>query len=337
MKIAIFSRPGDCFPNIISKGLKEMIQKQGFEVEILHEIPFLMRALPLIEQPIRWEANFGFRIREKIKYFFHDFLLKKKLAKKDVIIISECFANLFWRNYLYIEVIRNITNAKIVSYTDGPLDSAPLHKKRWLNNYDRDEGFFDFNLFLTDKIERKVPLKKNQYKIGVNLCISEEIIKSIVDNKFKILLDFEQIGFESERTFQKMFLLSQNILFTQLLGQYTNAQIRKIYSEHNILFLSSPETFGLSIGEALCLGCKIAIPDRNWVISWDIYDELPYFFIIYNSENLYEILEKEKNVSKEERLRVIKDFKSLYPDFIFGNDKNLEIFLHHLSKSLKKL
>ena len=31
MKIAIISRPGDCFPNIISKGLKEMIQKQGFE------------------------------------------------------------------------------------------------------------------------------------------------------------------------------------------------------------------------------------------------------------------------------------------------------------------
>ncbi len=335
MRILIISRPGDCFPNIISKGLLEMIRNQGFEAEITHEIPFLMRSLPLNEKPIRWEVNLGFRLREKIKYFFHDFLLKKKLAKKDVIIISECFANLFWKNYLYVEAIRKITNARIVSYTDGPLDSAPLHKKRWINNNDRDEDFFDFNLFLTDKIERKVQLKKNQYKIGVNLCISEEIIK--VDCDFKILLDFEQIGFESERTFQKMFLLSQNILFTQLLGQYTNAQIRKIYSEHNILFLSYPETFGLSIGEALCVGCKIAVPDRNWVMSWDIYDELPYFFIIYNSENLYEILEKEKKLSKEERIRVIKDFKSLYPDFIFGNDKNLEMFLHQLSKSLKKL
>ena len=77
MRIIIISRPGDCFPNIISKGLKEMIQKQGFEVEILYEIPYLMRSLPLTEQPIRWEANFGFRIREKIKYFFHDFFLKK--------------------------------------------------------------------------------------------------------------------------------------------------------------------------------------------------------------------------------------------------------------------
>ena len=175
MRIFIVSRPGDCFPNIISKGLLEMIRNQGFEAEVIHAIPFLMRSLPLNEKPIRWEVNIGFRIREKIKYFLTDYRLKKKLAKADLIIVSECFANLFWKNYLYVEILRKVSKAKIVSYSDGPLNSAPDHKLRWLNSDDFDETRFDFNLFVTDKIEQKFELTAKQFKIGVKLTELTEL------------------------------------------------------------------------------------------------------------------------------------------------------------------
>lgn len=329
-KIVIISRPGDCFPNIISKGLLKMLQNQGLEAEVIHEISFLMRSLPLKEKPIRWEVNLGFRLRQKIKYFLNDYRLKKKFANADLIIVSECFANLFWKNYIYIEVLRKISNAKIVSYSDGPLNSAPLHKLRWLNENDFDESRFDYNLFLTDKIEQRIDLHSNQYKIGVNLCISDIFQAKNDYQSFKVLLDFDQPGFEKERKLQLTHLQSQNISFTQLKGQYSNNHIRDIYLNHNILFLSFPETFGLSIGEALSLGCKVAIPNRNWVMSWDLFDELPYFFLQYNSENIFKILEEEKNATSEDRFKVIADFKALYPEFVFGHENNLKMFLSNI-------
>jgi hypothetical protein len=327
MIILIVARSGDCFPNIISKGLLKMFQNQGLEAEVIHEIPFLMRSLPLNQKPIRWEVNLGFRVRQKIKYFWNDYRLKKKFAKADLIIVSECFANLFWKNFIYIEVLRKISKAKIVSYSDGPLNSAPLHKLRWLNENDFDESRFDYNLFLTDKIEQRFKLNTNQYKIGVNLCISEKFQTKNNFKSFKVLLDFDQPGFENERKLQLTYLQHQNIPFTRLIGKFSNKHIREIYLNHNILFLSFPETFGLSIGEALSLGCKIAIPNRDWVMSWDLFDELPYFFLQYNSENIFEILEEEKNATLEDRLKVISDSKALYQDFVYGNEDNLKLFL----------
>ena len=234
---------------------------------------------------------------------------------------------MFWKNYIYIEVLRKISNAKIVSYSDGPLNSAPLHKKRWLNGNDFNESRFDFNLFLTDKIEKKFELNANQYKIGVNLCISDVFQLNNISDSFKVLLDFDQPGFEDERKLQQTYLQSQYIPFTRLKGIYSNRNLRAIYQNHNILFLSFPETFGLSIGEALSLGCKVAIPNRNWVISWDLFDELPYFFLQYDSENIFQILEEEKNSTLNDRLKVITDFKALYPEFVFGHEDNLKLFL----------
>lgn len=329
MRILIFSRPGDCFPNIISKGLLEMIQNHGFEAEVIHEIPFLMRSLPLNEKPIRWEVNLGFRIREKIKYCWTDYRLKKKLAKADLIVVSECFANLFWKNYLYIEILRKISKAKLVSYSDGPLNSAPDHKLRWLNSNDFDETRFDFNLFVTDKIEQKFELNANQFKIGVKLT---ELTEFKLSTKiFQVLFDFDQEGFEEEREFQVRAVNSLGIQNKKLIGKYSNKEIRQIYSESNLLFLSFPETFGLSIAEALYYGCKIMIPDRSWVMSWDLYEELPDCFVVYNRNNITEVLRKELMSVNFSREKIQRQFQEKYPFFVHGNTNELEKFLNQFS------
>jgi hypothetical protein len=325
MRIIIISRSGDRFPNIISKGLLEMIQNLGFEGEIIYEIPFLMRSLPLNEKPVRWEANIGFRLREKIKYFIYDYKLKKKLAKSDLIIVSECFANLFWRNYIYVEVLRKISKAKIVSYTDGPLDSAPEHKLRWLTTNDFDETRFDYNLFVTDKIERKLDLNANQFKIGVKLTELNNF--KFTSNIIQVLFDFDQEGFEQERELQIKAVESLGIQYRKLIGKYSNKEIRKIYSESNLIFLSFPETFGLSIAEALYCGCRIIIPDRSWVMSWDLYEKLPECFVVYNSDNIIDVLRKESESTNYSRDKVQRDFLEKYPFFLNGNKNELEKFL----------
>ena len=107
MKIAILSRPGDCFPNIISKGLVEMFAKENVYAEIINDaIPMLMRLLPLSEEPKHWKNNLHFRIRNKIKFYFHDYKIINRLEKYDAIILSECLPNAYWRNYYDIESLK---------------------------------------------------------------------------------------------------------------------------------------------------------------------------------------------------------------------------------------
>jgi hypothetical protein len=258
-----------------------------------------------------------------------DHRLKKKLAEADLIIVSECFANLFWRNYMYIEILRKISKAKIVSYSDAPLNSAPIHKLRWLNSNDFDETRFDYNLFVTDKIQRKVELKANQFKIGVKLTELTDF--NLSNNIFQVLFDFEQDGFEEERELQVRAVQSLGIQNKKLFGKYTNKEIRQIYSESNLLFLSSPETFGLSIAEALYYGCKIMIPDRSWVMSWDLYEELPECFVVYNRDNIVEVLISELMSLNNSREKVQRQFQEKYPFFTHGNTNEVEKFLNQFS------
>ena len=246
-----------------------------------------------------------------------------------MIIISECYANLFWRNYLNIEILRKNSKAKIVSYSDGPLNAAPLHKKRWINENDFDETRFDYNLFVTDKIEQKNALKSNQFKVGIKLT---ELFKfKSIESNFQVLFDFDQEGFEEEREYQINVVESLGIRNTKLIGQYSNHEIRKIYSQNNLLFLSFPETFGLSIAEALYYGCKIMIPNRSWVMSWDLYEKLPNCFIEYNIDNIEELLKNEIINQNNSREKVQLEFIEKYPFFINGNTIELQKFIKQVS------
>ena len=72
MRIAILTRPGACFPNIISMGLSNMLTRLRFEHKIFdNAIPFLMRLLPFSEQPKRWANNFHYRVYNKLKQNLH--------------------------------------------------------------------------------------------------------------------------------------------------------------------------------------------------------------------------------------------------------------------------
>jgi hypothetical protein len=339
MKIAIITQDKPCFPRVISEGLRDALINNNCKVELIHAIPFLMRSLPLKKKPIRWHANFNYRLRQKIKYIFHDYFLVKKLQNFDIIIVAESYANLFWENYLYIEILRKKTNAKIISYSDSPLNAAPINKLRWLKSSDFDESRFDANLFLTNTVEVYYPNKANQFTIGVNLSY---LYKQELFNKNNILavLDFPQNGYESDRLLQIQVLNELGIQTLELKENYSREDILKIYQSATFFFLSSPETFGLSIAECLSFGTLIFTPSSSWPMAWRLNKNpksnedgfLPSMcFKVYGDEaNLKNILnnliiEYDFNNSPQ---NVIKCFRENYTNYFEGDRNQFEAFLN---------
>ena len=340
MKIAILSRDGGCFPNVISVGLSSMLNKLNIENKIFHNsIPYLMRLLPLNKQPKRWKNNWHFRIRNKLKYFKDDLLLTKELKFYDIIILSECLPNGLWYNFLDIETLRKKLKKPVLYYCDGPLTSAPIHKKLLLEKGDYDNSRFDFNLFITNRIEIHAEVEEKSQVIGLN--IESQIGKETEKKEFFALLDFVHPGYEAYRFQQIEVLKKLNINYLELQGKYSPEAIRNLYKEASIFFLSFPETFGLPIAECLASGTKVFTPYSNWPMAWrlnkDIMPwgpgELPSCFAVYENKNILEkILLREKDnydlaISPKETK---KCFIEHYPDYYYGNLDNLKKALTEL-------
>ena len=338
MKIALLSRPGDCFPNIIAQGLGDLLHQQGIEYKIFYDgIPLLMRLLPLNKKPQHWRNTLQFRIRNKIRYRNADKKLLNELKEYNLIVLAECLPNALWRNYLAIEEFKKIVRAKVGSYTDGFLPIAPLHKKMHLNQDDFDERRYDFNLYPSDTIELKnTSFNGNNRAIGVN--ISGSGLKPGQKKEFIALVDFEQKGYEAYRDQQLRVLDRLNIKTITLQGRYPITEIRKLYQEAALFFTSFPETFGLSIAECLAAGTYVFTPDSGWPMAWRL-DEQPVpwgpglladCFKVYRSDDeLAGLLENLRATYDLENTpkQVFDSFIKHYPHFYFGDTDALSAIL----------
>jgi hypothetical protein len=292
LKIAILTRPGGCFPNIISLGLADMLHQLNIESEIFYEIPFLMRLLPFSEKPMRWTNSFHYRLLNKIKNYRHDQRLLKRLSEFDCLIVSECLPNALWKNYLAVEELKKRTKKKIGSYSDGSINVAPRHKKMLLNESDYGDGRFDFNFFVSRTIEQKL-LENNSNKGVIGLNISNAKLKPGKKHEFIAIVDFAQKGYEFYREQQVAVLQKLGIKTIILEGKYELEEIRNIYRKASVFFISFPETFGLPIAECLACGAFIFTPSSMWPMAWRLDDApasweqgiLPGCFNVYNDED----------------------------------------------------
>ncbi len=338
MKIAIFSRPGACFPNVISIGLSKLLDELGAENKIFYDsIPMLMRLLPLHKKQKRWHNSFQFRVRNKLSNFFRDRKLIKEVNQFDAIIISECYPNAFWKNYFAIEELKKKFSGVLISYTESPLDSAPVNKAKQLDADDYDESIYDYNLFVAGLMEVKTAIHPNQAVIGVNISCSNALMPA-VRKEFVAVVDFPQTGFESYRNQQLLVLDRLGIKTVVLEGRYPIEAIRKIYSEASVFFLSFPETYGLPISECLACGTYIFTPDSSWPMAWRLNENpasmgpglLPDCFRVYQDENDLEAklsaLIKTYDVSKTP-VQVFRIYLDSYEKFYRGDKKELERLL----------
>jgi hypothetical protein len=311
-----------------------MLNELGVENKIFYEgVPMLMRLLPMRKKTKRWHNNFLFRLRNKLTHYRSDKQLLKTLGQYDAIIISECYPNAFWRNYFALDELKRAYRGRLISYTESPLDAAPLNKFRHLDGDDYDESIYDFNLFVTDIMEVKKKMDPNQAVVGVNIS-NNTVLAPARKKDFLAVLDFAQPGFEKYRQVQLKTLEKLGIKTIQLEGRYPIEEIRRIYSEASAFFLSFPETFGLPIAECLACGAYIFSPESSWPMSWRLDDQpvsmgpgiLPDCFQIYRDQD--ELQVKLTRLIKEydpelSPLNVFKTFTINYSHFYSGNQKGL--------------
>ena len=335
MKVAIISRPGPCFPNIISTGLSEMLNQLEIENKIFYEgIPLLMRMLPFKETPKHWYNNLQFRIRNKIKHYKQDQILLQEIQQYDIVVVAECLPNALWKNFLAIEVLKKKIQKPVGSYFDGSVHIAPIHGRMLFDDEDYADDRYDFNLFVSSVIE----LKKNSFTpkqktIGVNF--KHTGLKPTVKERFIAVVDFEQKGYETYRQQQINILKKLEIETIVLEGRYPIEEIRSIYSKAAVFFMAFPETFGLPIAENLASGTYIFTPNSGWPMAWRLDEQpmpwgpglLPDCFKVYQNENDLEeqlLLLKQKFDGEKTPLQVFDIFIKHYSNFYYGDLNSLK-------------
>ena len=319
-----------------------MLADLKIESKIFYDsIPMLMRLLPLSKKPKRWYNNLQFRIRNKFVHYRRDKRLIRELKKYDAIVISECYPNAFWRNYFAIEELKSVFGGPVISYTESPLDAAPLNKEKLLDKDDYSESIYDFNLFVTDVMETKIGPGERQAIAGNNLSHNTSL--TLTEKKaFIAVVDFAQPGYEQYRQQQIQTLAKMGIQTIALEGRYPIEEIRKIYAQASVFFLSFPETFGLPIAECLACGAYIFTPNSAWPMAWRLDEHpvsmapgiLPDCFRVYNNEadlenKLRQIMETYD--PKNTPSAVFHTFLEHYHKFYYGDKEALQSLLNKLN------
>lgn len=312
-----------------------MLNQLGIENKIFDDaIPFLMRLLPFSEQPKRWANNFHFRVYNKLKYRKQDNHILNQLKNFDLIILSECLPNAFWKNYLAVEILKKkLNNKPILSYTDAYINNAPLHQKMWLDGDDYGADRYNLNLCPSAVTEIRSKPGINWKAIGINISISK--LKPVAKKEFIAVVDFEQKGYEPYREQQLAVLNSLGIRTIELKGRYPFEEIRKIYQQAAVFFLTFPETFGLPIAECLACGTYIYTPNSGWAMAWRLDEkpmpwgsgQLPDCFNVYQNEEDLEkklLLLKQQFDGEKTPLQVFDTFIKHYSNFYYGNLNSLK-------------
>lgn len=337
MKVAILTRPEDRSPKVLAMGLKEMCNVLSITCDIHYETATLIRMQPLSNK-LRYPYSFLKRIYSKIKFFKAEKLFLLKLSTYDIIVISECAPNGFWKGYYAVEALKSKLKKPVLFYEVYYLGNAPTQMERLKHEGEAGIDRYDWNLAVTDVTEiRSIPGNKWS-RIGLNL--EHTGLMPSVKEKFLVLVDFQQQGSEKNRKEQIEVLKEAGIPFIELNGSYTMDEIRKLYQRSCVLLIQSPEAFGLPIAECLSCGAYIMTPSSSWPMSWRLNDNpqiheegiLPEIFQVYLS--VKELKTALLNIQESYDLKttpfnVFNSFINHYPHYYYGDIKSLQETLNH--------
>jgi len=336
MVISIVYRPGNRSPKVMALQLKERLETLGITVNLIEDIDFLRRLLPILETPKRWKKPIYSRFLSKIKNRRKDQVIINSLKCSDAVILSECIPNAFWKGYYGIQELKQIINKPIGLLEVFLLRSAPHFIERLELNNDYSFNLYDFYLAITEKSYTSVTPKQNEFIIGLDLACqirSKPLIKT-----FKALIDFKWENDESERQIQLDALREAEIEFEELSGEYSIDEIRKLYSEASLFFIQHFESFGLPIAESLKFGTMVCTPNSGWPMAFRLNKDIQLYgkgdladcFLHYKSkEDLVTKLNalKSKFVKGDLNTYVVESFKSNYPTYYQGNHCELCRFI----------
>ncbi|ULQ56255.1 glycosyltransferase [Flavihumibacter rivuli] len=339
MRVAIITRDQNRSPKILAIGLQDMLKKIGIESKIFFESTGYLQRISSVFRRTRYPISFHYRLRRKLKHLTIDWQITKELRQFDIIVVSECTPNAFWKGYMDIEKLREKTGKPIALYEVYYLGNSETHTKGLKENGDYGIERYDWHFSVSDTTEVKSsPLNAIKWSvIGLNLDVFKIEVKR--RSGFMTCFDFPQFGYEKIRSEQMEVVADLGINKVILEGEYEMEEIREVYSMSSVLFVQFPEAFGLPIAECLASGCKIYVPNIYWAMSWRLQDENGNWFLPEECFTIYKDAQDLKSklsyfyssYDVDNTPKLIRDaFLKYYPDFYIGDAKSLEVGLSNL-------
>ena len=344
MKIVIFASDAYNYRKPIADGLYRNLKELGQDVCIFYDGIHWLNKMNLFKLFLtdlyRFYKNFKakrplyiYRFWSILTFWFRN---SKRIKDADCIIVVDNCPNVFYRRKVSnIEWLRKKFNKIVVNY-----DLHYLPNQGWFSRIMKDNpenfGLERFDWFLPASLVTEYALPKDLPCIYNNIGFD---IKSNdlhpAQKEFVALLDFPRKGYENERDLAKSALKKTNTKYIELSGLYTRDEIRKIYRESSIYFISCRESFCLPVLETQLCGCKVFTPYAEWLpahfIDKSVYvrgsGKLGRNFEVYQNDFdlLVSKIEKAKNEFDPEQ--VIKDFKEDYPKYYSIDKSELQNFL----------
>ena len=337
-KIAILTRSDDRSPKVLAVSFQQMCLEIGVESKIFYQGTSVLSRLFFLTEKTMFSRNWHFKIRHHLFNLLPDIFLLIRLMRYDIILISECIPNSHWKGYYNIERLKKITKKPVVLYEVYCLLNSITHTKilKEGNHFGYDRYDWNYSISRIAELRGEPNVNNKWTDIGLNIqwtgltCNSKKEIIA--------LIDFEQEGFDNTLS-EQVEVLSKfpMIKVIRLQGNYNASEIRELYKKASLFFIQFPEAFGVSIAECLSTGCQIMIKELHWAMSWRLQNDngeeyLPDCFFVYqNKQILYHYLEKFIDTFDVDKtpLQINNLFLKNYPDFYFGNSKNLlESFTH---------
>lgn len=335
----ILTHPDDASPKVLAFSLKHMFVTLNVAADISFEINVLRRINTFNYKSKTLGATF-LLLKRKLQFLIHDFKFIKSLNNYDAIIISECTPNSFWLDYHAIEKLKSILHPKpVLLFEVYYLGNTPFQINKLIKKGNPTMERYDWHLAVTDITE--VHSKPDVPWSCIGLDLKSMGLKPQIKEEFFAIVDFEQKGYEANRRMQIEALDKLGIPYVEFKERMPLVKIRDYYSRASLIFVQSPEAFGVPIAECLSYGTAVFTPQAEWLMSWRLISEkqiisnnLPNCFFIYkNFELLVDLLSEFKNSyqSKETPKLIFDSFISNYPHFYKGDT----IALHHVIERIK--
>lgn len=336
MRVGIITRNENRSPKVLALSLQAQLEEAGITSEIIYSTDFLLRL-----QPVRFSVSGLRRLLQRIKHYRDDMLLLKQLRSFDVLVLSECIPNAFWRNWFAIEELKRRVKRPVVLYEVYYLGNAPTQMLQLQKAADCLEERFDWHFSVSPVTEIRVPEQKPWSCIGLNLVHTG--LAPVAKKEFTAVVDFPHTGYEACRALQLKVLAELGIKTICLDGNYSISEIREIYKEATVYFMQSTESFGLPIAECFASGAVVFAASSSWPMSWRL-DESPEIHgegtlgeeLFYVYENEQDLREKLQQLLMEYDLaqtpaRVFGQFLKIYPQYYYGRPSVLKKALANLS------
>ena len=153
----------------------------GVDADIYWEGLGILSRMFGIFQKTKYSRNFNFKIRLKIRHLLSDYFFINKLKSYDLIVISDCSPNVYWKGYYNIEKLKKKIKKPIALYEVYFLGNSISQTKKLKEGNDFGIERYDWNYSISPITEiRGIPSEKNKWScIGLNFS-SVEIKKKYV-------------------------------------------------------------------------------------------------------------------------------------------------------------